>query len=279
MNLFDRLGQGWKLGIKSLEVIGKHPKLLIFPVFSGAALIVLLLSFGGVFLGLSSFDPAMMEAFFSTMESMGEVAFWGIIFLFYLVNYFIVVFFNVALVHNARLIFAGEEPSIQAGIAFSAKRMHQILAWAALAATVGLILKIIEDKLGSLVSGLLGFAWSIATYFVVPTLAAEEIGPIEALRRSSNVIRERWGESIGAGFSLALFNIGGVFIAILVGALLSTVIHPGVGIAVGVILFFLTMIINDAARNIFLTAAYEHTQGNTPNEFDGETLDSVFIRK
>ncbi|MEL7222332.1 MAG: DUF6159 family protein [Bacteroidota bacterium] len=279
MNLFDRLGQGWKLGIKSLEIIGAHPKLLLFPVLSGAALVMILLSFGGAFLGLTGFDPQMMEAFFQKMESLGEVAFWAIAFVFYLVTYFVIVFFNVALVHNARLIFAGEEPSIRAGIRFSAQRSHQILAWAALAATVGLVLKIVEDKLGSLVSGILGFAWSLATYFVIPTLAAEDIGPAEALRRSSRVIRERWGESIGAGFSLGLFNLAGIVIAILGGVVFSMAIHPGVGVPVGILLFFLTLIVNGAARNIFLTAAYEHTQGHTPREFDAQTLDGVFMQK
>lgn len=279
MNLFSRLGQGWKLGIKSLEVIGQHPKLLLFPVLSGLAMVLILLSFGGAFLGLTGFDPHLMEAFFQKMENLGEVVFFAIAFVFYLIAYFVVVFFNVALVHNARLVFAGKEPSIREGISFSAQRSHQILAWAALAATVGLILKIIEDKLGSLVSGLLGFAWSLATYFVVPTLAAEDIGPIDALKRSSRVIREHWGESIGAGFSLGLFSFAGMVIAVLSGIVFSMAIHPGVGIPLGFLVFLLTLVVNGAARNIFLTATYEHAQGNTPDAFDAETLDGVFMHK
>lgn len=279
MKLFDRLGRGWDLGIKSLEVIGAHPKLLLFPVLSGLALIAVVLSFGGAFLGLAGFDPQAMEVLINRMEQMGEVVFWLITFVFYLVTYFVIVFFNVALVHNVRLIFAGEEPSIQAGISFSAQRAHQILAWAAVAATVGLILKALEERLGSLVSGILGFAWSLATYFVVPTLAAEDIGPIEALKRSSSTIRERWGESIGAGFSLGLFVLAGVVLSIVSGFVFGYLIHPGIGMLVGFLTFLLTLVVNGAARNVFLTAAYEHTQGNTPDAFDAETLDGVFIRK
>jgi hypothetical protein len=279
MKVFDRLGRGWTLGLKSLEIIGQHPKLLLFPVLSGAALLAVLLSFGGAFLGLAGFDPAAMEAVADKMNQVGDVVFFAIIFIFYLITYFVIVFFNVALVHNARLIFAGEPPSIQAGIAFSASRAHQILAWAAVAATVGLVLQTIEDKLGGLVSGLLGFAWSMATYFVVPTLAAEDIGPIDALKRSAKVIRERWGESLGAGFSLGLFNLLGIVIAITTGALVSIAIHPGVGIPLGILTFMLSLVVNSAARNIFLTAAYEHTQGHTPDAFDAETLDGIFMRK
>lgn len=279
MKLFDRLGRGWDLGIKSLEVIGAHPKLLLFPVLSGVALLAVLISFGGAFLGLAGFDPEAMEAIINRMEQSGEVVFWLVTFVFYLVTYFIIVFFNVALVHNVRLIFAGEEPSIQAGISFSAQRAHQILAWAAVAATVGMILQALEERLGSWVSGLLGFAWSLATYFVVPTLAAEDIGPIEALKRSSRTIRERWGESIGAGFSLGLFTLAGIVISLITGFLFSFLLHPGVGIPLGILTFLLTLVVNGAARNVFLTAAYEHTQGNTPDAFDAETLDGVFMAK
>ena len=279
MKLFDRLGRGWELGIKSLEVIGAHPKLLLFPVLSGLALIAVVLSFGGAFLGLAGFDPQAMEVLINRMEQMGEVVFWLITFVFYLVTYFVIVFFNVALVHNVRLIFAGEEPSIQAGISFSAQRAHQILAWAAVAATVGLILKALEERLGSLVSGLLGFAWSLATYFVVPTLAAEDVGPIQALKRSSSTIRERWGESIGAGFSLGLFVLAGIVLSIVSGFVFGYLIHPGIGALVGFLTFMLTLVVNGAARNVFLTAAYEHAQGNTPDAFDADTLDGVFMRK
>lgn len=279
MNFFDRLGRGWDLGVKSLEVIGAHPKLLLFPVLSGVALLAVMLSFGGAFLGLAGFDPEAFDAIISRMEQTGEVVFWLITFVFYLITYFVIVFFNVALVHNVRLIFAGEEPSIREGIAFSAQRAHQLLAWAAVAATVGLILKALEDRFGSFVSGILGFAWSLATYFVVPTLAAEDVDPIEALKRSSQTIRQRWGESIGAGFSLGLMVLAGIVISIISGIIFGMIIHPGIGVLVGFLSFILTLVVNGAARNVFLTAAYEHTQGNTPPNFDAETLDGIFMKK
>lgn len=279
MRFFDRLGNGWNLGIRSLEIIAKHPKLLLFPVLSGTALIAVLLSFATAFFGMAGFDFTMIDNLFYQIEEMGQAVAIAIGFVFYLISYFVIVFFNVGLVHNARLIFAGEEPSIRAGMSFAAQRAPTILAWAALAATVGMILQAIEERLGSLVSGVLGFAWSMATYFVVPTLAAEEIGPVDALKKSASVIRSKWGESIGAGFSLGLFNLAGIVIAIISGFLFGYAIHPGVGAFVGIATFFVTMIANSAARNIFLAAAYEHTQGQTPIDFDAETLDGVFMAK
>lgn len=279
MKLFDRLGKGWNLGIKSLEVIAEHPKLLLFPIMSSIGMIAVLLSFATAFLGVAGFNPEFIEVTANNLADYGEFALYTGIFIFYLITYFLIVFFNVGLVHNARLIFAGEQPSIREGLRFATERAHTIFAWAALAATVGLILQAIEERLGSLVSGVLGFAWSLATYFVVPTLAAEEVGPIDALKRSANTIKEKWGESIGAGFSLGLFNLAGIALALIAGFSFGILIHPGIGVLVGFITFALTLVVNSAARNIFLAAAYEHTQGNTPAVFDSETLDSVFMRK
>lgn len=279
MKLFDRLGNGWNLGIKSLEIIANHPKLLLFPVLSGVALILILLSFATAFFGMAGFDPALIEGVFERIEEMGQSVSIMIGFVFYLITYFVVVFFNVGLVHNARLIFSGEEPSIREGIAFAAHRAPTIFAWAALAATVGMLLQAIEERVGGLVSGILGFAWSMATYFVVPTLAAEEIGPIEALKKSANTIKSKWGESIGAGFSLGLFVLVGIVLSLIAGFTFGFIIHPGIGVLIGFLTFFVTLIANSAARNIFLTAAYEHTQGNTPENFNEETLDGIFMPK
>ncbi|RME95909.1 MAG: hypothetical protein D6772_12600, partial [Bacteroidetes bacterium] len=178
----------------------------------------------------------------------------------------------------ARLVFNGEQASIRGGLRFAAQRSHQIFAWSVLAATVGLVLKILEDRLGSLVSGLLGFAWSIATYFVLPVIAYDGLGPVDALRASSRTIRERWGDAVGAGFSLGLFVLVGIVCAI-VGGLAAGFVHPGMGVAIGFAIFLLTLVINGAARNIFLAAAYQHTHGDTPQAFDAQTLDGVFVPK
>ncbi|MEM6398449.1 MAG: DUF6159 family protein [Bacteroidota bacterium] len=279
MKIFDRLSLGWTLGIRSLGLIKDHPKLLLFPILSGLSMLLILLSFGGAFLGLTGFDPEIIESIIVKMEEAGDLVFWGATFVFYLVTYFIVVFFNSALVYNARVIFQGGEPSIRKGLSFSVSRFPQILAWAGLAATIGLLLQAIEDKLGSWVSGLLGFAWSLATYFVVPALVAEDISPIEALKRSSRTMKNHWGESIGVGFSLGIFSLLGMLSAAVIGVLFGYAFHPAVGVLAAVLTVLLTIVVNSAARQVFLTAVYEHTEGNTPKEFDGDVLDEAFIVK
>lgn len=279
MNIFDRMRNGWYLGMKSLEVVAEHPRLLIFPVLSGLSMIAVLLSFAGAFFGVAFFSPDYLESLSNGTVEINQTIALIVGFLFYLVTYFIIVFFNVALAHSARLIFAGHRPSIQEGLAFSARRAPRILAWAAVTATVGIVIQAIEERLGSLVSSLLGFAWTLSTYFVIPTLAAQDIGPIDAVKHSARIIRERWGDSIGAGFSLGLFYLAGIIVSLSTGALLTIFVHPALGIPVGLLLLLTTIIVNSAARYVFLTAAYENIVGNTPPSFNSDALDAIFVQK
>ncbi|MCB0637403.1 MAG: hypothetical protein KDC54_12330 [Lewinella sp.] len=283
MNVFQRLSRGWHLGITSLEVIRDHPKLLLFPVMSGGALIIAMLSFAGGIFALFGINPQAMESFFAALEdaNTGNVLGYLALFAFYLITYFVVIFFNVGLVYNAQKVFEGGEPSIREGMQHAANRVVNIFAWAALAATVGVILKSLEERLGLLgriAISLVGFAWSIGTYFVVPVLAHENVTPVEAVKRSVSIIRERWGEALGAGFSFGLFQMIGIVLAI-VGAVIVAQFNVIAGLAVGFLTFLLSMVVTSAARNVFLAAAYQHTQGNTPNEFDGQTLDGIFMPK
>ena len=281
MRFFDRLSRGWHLGITSLEVIKDHPKLLLFPVLSGAALIAILVSFAGAMFSLAGFSPEALEAAMRSLEQTGDVGVFIGLFLFYLISFFVVIFFNVALVYNAKQIFAGEEPSIRGGLQFAASRIVNIFAWAVLAATVGAILRMLEERLGwigQIVVGLIGMAWSITTYFVVPVLTYENVGPIDALKRSTQTIKEKWGESLGAGFSFGLFFLAGMALAV-IGGLIVGQVNAVAGVMVGFATFMLTIVVNSAARNVFLAAAYEHTQGHTPEQFDGKTLDGIFIEK
>ena len=78
--------------------------------------------------------------------------------------------FNIGLVHCARIYFQGGEPKFSDGIKFSATRIPVIFSWSILAATVGLIIKAIQENsgsIGAIVSGLIGMVWSVATFFFV----------------------------------------------------------------------------------------------------------------
>src|SRR5207253_1944607 len=130
-------------------------------------------------------------------------------FLFYLVNYFVVVFFNMALIHCTKLYLQGEEVNITTGLKFSMSRIGVIFSWAMFAATVGTLLKVLQENsgwLGRLLAGALGMVWGITTFFVVPVIAYENLGPIKAFKRSAQIMKEKWGEGLASTFSLGLIQ-------------------------------------------------------------------------
>src|SRR5215471_15122659 len=177
MNFFDRISNGWTIAMNSFKVLKENKQLVIFPILSGISLMLVIGSFVVGILATAGWDVENIEGgrwFFN----------YGIMFLFYLVNYFIVVFFNMALIHCTHLYFKGEKPSVSDGLRFSLSRIGVIFSWAVVAATVGFILRIIQENagwLGKIITGLIGVVWSIATFFVVPIIAYEKLGPLAAI--------------------------------------------------------------------------------------------------
>jgi len=282
MSFFSRLSNGWRIGKISLKTIQENPSLLFFPFISGGALILVTLSFlggGYLFFGEEALAIADDEASLSGMN----VLLYGLVFLFYLVNYFVIVFFNVGLVHCAKKVLKGEETNITEGIQFAQSRMTTILGWAILAATVGIILKTIQERAGAfgkVITGLIGMVWGIATFFVVPVLAYEEVTPIEAVKRSASIMKETWGESLGANFSFGLFSLIGIFlVALPVGFLLGALIHPILGIVAGIMIFMLIQMAVSAANTVFIAAAYQHVNNEPTGHFNEDVLDDMFVQK
>ena len=188
---------------------------------------------------------------------------WFCLFLFYLANYFIVVFFNVALVSAASSRLAGGHATINDGLEVAWQRKGKIFQWALLSATVGMLLRMIQERaswLGRLVGGLMGMAFTLASYFVVPVLAAENVGPAEALQRSAELFRNTWGEKVVGRFSfgliftlLALPGAGLPFL----GRTLGTSGFAA-GVALAVLYWLLLAIVSAAVQGIFVAALYRY---------------------
>ncbi len=276
MGFFDRLGKGWKMGMASLKVIRANKQLVLFPIISGIAMLLVIASFLGlVYINYGTDVDNMME----NSSAIDYV----VSFLYYLVGYFVIVFFNVGLVHCTRIHLQGGKPSFGDGVRFAIKRIPIILGWAVLSATVGIILKAIEENsgtVGSIISSIVGVVWSIVTFFVVPILAYEEVGPITALKRSGQIMKEKWGESIGASFSFGILTLVGILIIALPVGILFSFIHPIVGISLGVLMIFLIQSIVSSAEMVFIASVYHQVVEEAPvDDFDSELIDDLFVKK
>lgn len=261
--------------MSSFSVLRKNKQLILFPILSGIALILLTLSYMVILFAPNGWD-------FNKTYHESSIVHYLMLFVFYLINYFVIVFFNMALIHCARIYFEGGKPTLSDGLSFSMSRIGDILAWSAVAATVGLIFRLLEENLGrigEIITAILGVAWSVTTFFVVPVLAYENLTPIAAYKRSIKIMKEKWGESLGATFSFGIIQL----LAVLLISVPLFFIGSQFGIITGIILaaiglLFIISIIS-AAQSIFISAVYFNINDKPVADFDNETLDGIFIQK
>jgi hypothetical protein len=275
MSFMDRLSNGWKLSMSSFRVLQKNKQLVIFPLLSSLALLVVVGLFLGGFLAANNWDLEQL----GTLENAGGLA---LLFTAYLVNYFVIVFFNVALVYCARIYFTGQKPTVSQGLQFSISRLGAIFQWAIMAAVVGTLLRVVEEEsgvVGRIISGIIGVVWSIATFFVVPVLAYENVSPFGAIKRSGQLMRKKWGESLAATFSFGAVQIIGLILVVVPLFLLGNLLSLPVGVALAVLGGFVIVAIVTAAQNIFISAVYHEVQGEPVADFDSETLDGIFMTR
>jgi hypothetical protein len=275
MSFFDRLSNGWTMAMNSFKVLKENKQLIIFPVLSGISLVLVIGSFFTGALAVNGWD-------IDNMETESPFVIYGTMFLFYIVNYFVIVFFNMALVHCTRLYFRGEEVTVRAGLQFSISRIGAIFSWAIFAAVVGTILKAIQENsgiVGKVITGIIGIVWGVATFFVVPIIAYENVGPLEAFKRSSNMMKEKWGQSLGATFSFGLIQFIGIIIIGLPLYLVGSLIHPMAGIVLASLGAFAVVAVISAAEVIFISAVYHNINGDPVAHFNQQAIDNLFVHK
>ncbi|HEY6452196.1 MAG TPA: DUF6159 family protein [Steroidobacteraceae bacterium] len=280
--MYERLYRSFELFQASLAVLRKDRMLLVFPLFSIVALALLALSFllplGGM---------RVLEAFGGHGRSPTAIQ-EACAFLFYLIQYFIIFFFNTALAGAVMKQLDGEMPTIADGLRIAASRLFPIIGYAFIAATVGMLLHALQERLGivgRIVAGLLGVAWSLATYLVVPVLVASDVGPIQAIVESADLFKRTWGESVigkgGLGLAFAAIYV----VVILCGSMLmclagGTLHSRSFMVLVQLVLVGALLLIGllyATLSGIYAVALYRHANGFHDNpEFDARWLDHAF---
>jgi len=294
-----RLSRGWSMAKASFTVLKQYPKLAILPAMSGAIFLLV----AGVI--LASLMPQLGLAHDTTSSIwnwLGEgksPSIW-----FYVAGFAVVfvmtamaIFFNVALIHCALRAHAGEQPSIRAGLAAAVSLLPQILGWALVTTTIGIVLNMITDALkdylgflGGLLGGLLELSWAVITYFVVPVLVTEKVGPITAVKRSAAILRSKWGESLAGEARIGLLGTLFFLLSALIfagGAALvfskSAMALAGLGVilmTLGVLAAIVSMVIVQTLSTIFQSGVYIYaTTGQVPPSLDRDLVEGAFQPK
>ena len=276
----NRISRTWELANISWSVLRADKELMLLPIMSAVCTLLVTASFIMPIITIQDVRTDLE----GSMNNASPALYAGL-FLFYLANYFVVIFFNTALIGAATMRLRGGDPTLRDGLAFAWANAGRIMQWAIVSATVGMVLRAIEERvgwLGKVVVGMFGAAWSLATYFVIPVMVYEDVGPMEAVRESASLFTRTWGERVVGSISFGLlFFLMAIpaFIAVAIAASLGTATL--IVIAILSTIYVLTLVVINAALNgIFVAALYQYAQsGATSGPFTPQLLKGAWLPK
>jgi hypothetical protein len=309
MNKIKRSG---KLLKASFAVLFREKKLLLFPLIATAlAAVVALFFIAPIVLQPTGFSYTSAKHWETVLDSLpvkqmqfanlkaGTAAaspphYWfaPYVALAYFASMFLATFSNVAFYHEIMQALNGQAVSIRRGFWFAAARWRAVLLWSLFAGLVGYLINAIEQRvgfLGRIITGLLGFAWSVACIFIVPTLVRENetVDPLKLLRTSAGTLKRTWGELVIGFVGLELASGLLLLAALLAGGAVTLgfcwCFHLTLWLAVPVmmgelmLLLLLLGLIGSVANPVYRCALYVYaTEGVVPDSFDKELLDSAW---
>lgn len=269
----EQIGRSWDLLKSCFGVLRNDKELLLFPIFSGIAGILVIALFA-----LPLFASGLFEQGFMPFQTI-------ILFFFYLCQAMVIYYFNAGLVGAALIRLEGGNPSFGDGMRIANSHAKAILGYAAISATVGLLLRSGKKRrgLGRSLGQLAGMAWTVATTLVLPIIISRKIGPLDAIAESTRLLKKTWGENIlgaigiwagfkAVSFFYVVFSVAAVFACLQVS--------PSLTVAVAALLLMgliLLIILKSAISAIYTAVLYRYAaEGTAPAGFEQQQLDLAF---
>lgn len=268
--MFDRISRSWTLVKASASVLRSDKELLLFPVISSVATLLVAATFLVPAIGLRLFEGGEIGPLGAALG-----------FLFYLAQYAVIFFFNTALVGAAMIRLEGGDPTVAAGLRIARSKLRVILGYAVIAATVGIVLKVLGERAGAvgrIIIGMIGMAWTLATFLVVPVLVARDVGPFDAVKESVQLLKRTWGENVAGnlGIGAAFGLITALVVVLAIGLTVGAAVVGGAALAVtvgalGALAIALVAVVQAALSGIYSAALYRYAvDGQAPAGFGGE---------
>lgn len=268
-----RLTNSWDIAKRSWAVLRSDKSLAWFPVLSFLGSVVVVGIVGGL-IALAGIDDS------ATGDSLKPLG-WVLIVVAYIGLAIVQTYFLAALVAGADERLRGGQSTIGGAMQVANSRLHRLLPWALVSATVSIILSLLEryGVVGRIVATLVGLAWNLVTFLTVPILVIEDVPVGRAFGRSKDLFKQTWGENVVGQAGLGVLGFVVVLPAVAlfaVGAALGTAGLVVLG-AVGVVWLVIASTVLAALNGIYRTALYRFaTTGEVPTDFAGADFRAAF---
>lgn len=275
MYMAGTFGRSIALIRTSLSVLKQDRELLIFPVLSAIATLVLILSFV-----VPIFVSGLLTQ--ATSSWVFQVVLLAV---FYYITFAVAIFFNTALIACADIRLKGGDPTVRDGLSTAWANVGHILSWTAVATTVGLVLRLAADRsntLGRIAIAIVGGVWSLATLFVIPVMVFEQKGVVDAIGESWRLFKGTWGENVVGNGGLGLLMLPAILLFVL--AFLSIFagnISLTVGLLIAAVLGTAVLgVLYGSLHGIFVAALYRYAKDGTASPgFGDDLVRNAFVAK
>jgi len=269
---FGNISNTIQLMKSCVNILKKDKELILFPIMAAIFVIALL----GLIYSTGSIDLSAANE--------EEMSIFPIAILIFGAN-FIIVFFNSALISAALERLRGGDPNISSGISHGLKHIHHIFLWSIIVTIMSLIFAAIKANgrnrggiggiMTQIFASFLEAGWAMMTFFVVPIIVSENLSPISAIKRSSSLFKQTWGNQVAANFGFGIFQIIAVLISLGIGWFFG-LLNGTLGIAVGLLCATTSISIIYTLEGIYKAALYEHALGEKPLEFEEQDLRTAY---
>ena len=268
--MFASLSRGWAMTKTSFKVLKLDKEILALPLMSAVVTLIAVLGLG--------FSLIPLFASESILSYVG-------VFAIYVVAYFIAIFFNAAVIEMATIRFNGGDPVLKDGLSKAWSKAGRIFQWALVAATVGLIFRILRDQakdnfIAQILLGLVEGAWNIVTFFAVPIAVYRDVGPMDAIKGSTGLVKRTWGESLAGivttSLLFLLFGLAGVLVLFVMFLLVPSMLL--VWVVVGVVYLVGLWALNTAIDGILVAALFKYAnEGVLPQAFTDQGVQATDV--
>lgn len=264
-NTFKLLGNSW-------TAIKKDKEILLVPVIGYLIISAILVP-----LGFYLYNNIFVQGDLTQVNV-------GAIFIFLVISlslYFVSVLVKATVIAMATERFAGGDPNLKSGFKKSFSRILPLIGWALVTMTVGTILSAIRSRTGvagAILTGLAGFSWSVATFFVIPVILFENKGTFSAIKQSTALLKKSWRGNLTSRFAIGILYLVAAGISALIGYLISLANIP-TGVFTGVIIFSILALGLSVLEAIFVAALYDFINGKNVEAFPSSDLQKAFQSK
>lgn len=285
--------KSWKLLKGSWKAMRMDKEMVSFPIINAIiAFIVLAIA------GVIAFVARDSMFILTKVDGGGDLEFKALGNIFFAVIILILgslsMIFSGAVMHGALERFRGNDPTVKGSFKAALARGGSLLGFGLFSTLIGYIISEIAERIpfigGKVIMWLAGSAWNVASFFAVPVIVSSDqpINPVQATKKSIELIKKTWGESLIVSLGISIiaslsFVIYATLIAVVIVALVGMQANGWVIGAAAAFSFIglVAMILIYSVLEAFAKAAiyFYATTGEAPAHFDERMMRAAFTPK